>query len=40
MMDIERFQRRKVLELKEILATYCVLQFKLAREVTFLHIII
>ncbi|XP_031834025.1 sorting nexin-4 isoform X1 [Nomia melanderi] len=32
MMDIERFQRQKVLDLKEILAAYCILQFKLARK--------
>lgn len=33
MMDIERFQRQKVVDLKETLAAYCVLQFKLARKV-------
>ncbi|CAL1685403.1 unnamed protein product [Lasius platythorax] len=32
MMDIERFQHQKVVHLKEILAAYCVLQFKLARK--------
>lgn len=32
-MDIERFQHQKVVHLKEILAAYCVLQFKLARKV-------
>lgn len=40
MMDIERFQHQKVVNLKEILAAYCILQFKLARKVTFLYIII
>lgn len=33
MMDIERFQHQKVIDLKETLAAYCVLQFKLARKV-------
>jgi hypothetical protein len=33
MMDIERFQHQKVVDLKETLAAYCVLQFKLARKV-------
>ncbi|XP_006624525.1 sorting nexin-4-like [Apis dorsata] len=32
MMDIERFQHQKVVDLKEILAAYCILQFKLARK--------
>ncbi|TGZ52071.1 Uncharacterized protein DBV15_05064 [Temnothorax longispinosus] len=32
MMDIERFQHQKVVDLKETLAAYCVLQFKLARK--------
>lgn len=32
-MDIERFQHQKVIDLKETLAAYCVLQFKLARKV-------
>lgn len=35
MMDIERFQHQKVVDLKEILAAYCILQFKLARKVKF-----
>ncbi|XP_043482200.1 sorting nexin-4-like [Leptopilina heterotoma] len=30
--DIERFQQQKVIDLKETLAAYCVLQFKLARK--------
>lgn len=33
MVDIERFQHQKVIDLKETLAAYCVLQFKLARKV-------
>lgn len=33
MVDIERFQQQKVIDLKETLAAYCVLQFKLARKV-------
>ncbi|KAK0087727.1 hypothetical protein PV325_000198 [Microctonus aethiopoides] len=32
MMDIERFQSQKSIDLKETLAAYCVLQFKLARK--------
>ncbi|KAL2733946.1 sorting nexin-4-like [Vespula squamosa] len=32
MVDIERFQHQKVIDLKETLAAYCVLQFKLARK--------
>ncbi|XP_014616339.1 PREDICTED: sorting nexin-4-like isoform X1 [Polistes canadensis] len=32
MVDIERFQHQKVVDLKETLAAYCVLQFKLARK--------
>ncbi|CAD1481094.1 unnamed protein product, partial [Heterotrigona itama] len=32
MMDIERFQHQKVVDLKEILAAYCILQFKLTRK--------
>lgn len=35
MMDIERFQHQKVVDLKEILAAYCILQFKLTRKVKF-----
>ncbi|XP_043269118.1 sorting nexin-4-like [Venturia canescens] len=31
-MDIQRFQHQKVIDLKETLAAYCVLQFKLARK--------
>lgn len=30
--DIERYQQQKVIDLKETLAAYCVLQFKLARK--------
>lgn len=33
MVDIERFQHQKVIDLRETLAAYCVLQFKLARKV-------
>ncbi|KAK0183426.1 hypothetical protein PV327_001470 [Microctonus hyperodae] len=32
MMDIERFQSQKSVDLKQTLAAYCVLQFKLARK--------
>ncbi|TGZ36921.1 Sorting nexin-4 [Temnothorax longispinosus] len=39
MMDIERFQYQKVVDLKETLAAYCVLQFKLARKVDILNFI-
>lgn len=31
-VDIDRFQHQKVVDLKETLAAYCVLQFKLARK--------
>ncbi|XP_012141519.1 sorting nexin-4 isoform X3 [Megachile rotundata] len=31
-MDIERFQHQKVVDLKDILADYCILQFKLVRK--------
>lgn len=33
MEDIERFQVQKVIDLRETLTSYCVLQFKLARKV-------
>lgn len=33
MTDVQRFQQQKVVDLKETLAAYCVLQFKLARKV-------
>lgn len=36
MMDIERFQHQKVVDLKDILADYCILQFKLVRKVKLL----
>ncbi|XP_024943454.1 sorting nexin-4 isoform X2 [Cephus cinctus] len=32
MADIDRFQRQKIIDLKETLAAYCILQFKLARK--------
>lgn len=33
MVDIKRFQNQKVINLQETLSAYCILQFKLAREV-------
>lgn len=35
MEDIERFQSQKVIDLKESLTAYCVLQYKLNRKVLF-----
>ncbi|XP_034949892.1 sorting nexin-4-like [Chelonus insularis] len=32
MVDIERFQNQKVVDLKETLAAYCILQYKLSRK--------
>ncbi|XP_017883271.1 sorting nexin-4-like [Ceratina calcarata] len=32
MIDIERFQHQKVVDLKEVFAAYCILQFKLAKK--------
>lgn len=40
MEDIERFQSQKVVDLKETLTAYCVLQYKLNRKVCFSFIII
>ena len=37
--DIERFQSQKVIDLRETLTAYCILQFKLSRKVRKLNIL-